>query len=361
MKVFFWQPLLTEHSVHTLNAISRELRMDPVFYVTKLEDCERSSQGWSIVNPTGLRVHSDGAIGRLRSARVLIQNRSNLHFFGSPLENKLDLLLYVIVRLYNIPCVLISEPINDTRYAYFGYASKRMCHKKALRKIYQKVVTLLLGKRSTLLAISEKSLKQYESLGWNRELVIPWGYYVPLKCSSTKRNPSDVLRMIFVGNLIPRKGLDIVLKALSQLVNSQRGRVSLDVYGPGDIERYSEFRDVFTYRGMIQFGDAQRIMTNYDIVVIPSHFDGWGVVVNEAILAGVPAIVSHQVGASSIVKEYQCGVVVAPNSVNAYLKIIEHLLENSAVLKNWQKNCSLAKRRITPDAMAKRFSHGFLY
>jgi glycosyltransferase involved in cell wall biosynthesis len=50
-------------------------------------------------------------------------------------------------------------------------------------------------------------------------------------------------------------------------------------------------------------------MRAYDILILPSRYDGWGVVVNEALQAGVPVVVSKGAGASAMVRRWKCGEV----------------------------------------------------
>ena len=44
-------------------------------------------------------------------------------------------------------------------------------------------------------------------------------------------------------------------------------------------------------------------LSEFDLLVLPSRYDGWGVVVNEALMCGVPVVVSSACGAKELIKD----------------------------------------------------------
>jgi glycosyltransferase involved in cell wall biosynthesis len=58
-------------------------------------------------------------------------------------------------------------------------------------------------------------------------------------------------------------------------------------------------------------------MAEADMLVLPSRFDGWGAVANEALMAGTPVVVSGACGASDLVRSEEAGRVVAAGSVGS--------------------------------------------
>ena len=76
---------------------------------------------------------------------------------------------------------------------------------------------------------------------------------------------------------------------------------------------------------------------------MPSRYDGWGVVVNEALLAGVPVICSNRVGAGSIVEKWQCGSIFTSENVSD----LESKLNDIIVAPESLANMRLAARKMS--------------
>ena len=93
-------------------------------------------------------------------------------------------------------------------------------------------------------------------------------------------NRTKHLRLIFVGALLKRKGLDVAVNAI-HILNQQGIKVTLDVYGSGDPRSFiPKDLDNVTYKGVIATEKAQGVIAQYDALLLPSRHDGWGVVVN---------------------------------------------------------------------------------
>jgi glycosyltransferase involved in cell wall biosynthesis len=123
------------------------------------------------------------------------------------------------------------------------------------------------------------------------------------------------LRCAFVGALIPRKGVATAIAAVAGL--GDRRDVTLDLYGPGDVAVYGALPPKIAYRGSIEFGRTESVLADYDVLLVPSLHDGWGVVVNEGIMAGCAVIASHETGASALVDHFGCGATFAASDVDA--------------------------------------------
>jgi glycosyltransferase involved in cell wall biosynthesis len=159
--------------------------------------------------------------------------------------------------------------------------------------------------------------------------------------------------VIFVGTLTTRKGLDVVIDAVGSL-HREGVNISLDAYGPGDPGRY-EFDEVATrYRGAIPFGTAQTVIATYDLLVLPSRYDGWGVVVNEALMAGVPVVCSDCVGAGVVVDAWGCGTTFSSEDVPDLKAKLRDLVLHPDKLTRMSAAATEAGKALDP-ALAGRF------
>lgn len=134
---------------------------------------------------------------------------------------------------------------------------------------------------------------------------------------------SDTL-LLFVGMNFEVKGLDTIIAALAKArVARPEANIRLLVVGRGDEGKYRKMArsrgiaDAVTFAGT-QVEGLERYYRAADIFIMLSKFDTFGMVVLEAMAAGLPAIVSPNVGAKDLVQEGINGFILpAPQDVDA--------------------------------------------
>ena len=131
--------------------------------------------------------------------------------------------------------------------------------------------------------------------------------------------PADLL-VLFVGMNFELKGLDTILAALVQA--RTKADVRLLVVGRGDERKYGALAESLGVADAVTFAGTQptgieRYYRAADALMILSAFDTFGMVVLEAMAAGVPVIVSGKVGAKDLVVDGENGFVVTdPQDAN---------------------------------------------
>ncbi|MEK0448920.1 MAG: hypothetical protein RL088_1188 [Verrucomicrobiota bacterium] len=113
-----------------------------------------------------------------------------------------------------------------------------------------------------------------------------------------RREPGTVT-FLFCGQMITRKGLDHLLAAFAKLPDNARLLlVGREAELPQLLAALPEaLRSRVKYAGFQAPESLASFFAQADVFVLPSRYDGWGVVVNQAIGAGLPVICSDQVGA----------------------------------------------------------------
>jgi glycosyltransferase involved in cell wall biosynthesis len=126
--------------------------------------------------------------------------------------------------------------------------------------------------------------------------------------------------ILFVGRLVPLKGVDLLLRAFAAI--STNG-VRLQVIGDGqEEERLHLLSDTLGIGNRVEWlgrkdsNEIPALMAMADVVVLPSHKDGWGAVVNEALMAGTPVICSTACGAAELIRQPWLGTIFAAGNVN---------------------------------------------
>lgn len=364
MKLVSWQSTLTEHQVHLMHALHKDLGGALKIVVGTRLLTVRSAQGWTEASTGELAVRYLPEKGWWAEGRKLIDtNRDAFHLFGGIWADRRFLPLMLYAQLRGVATGLMTEPYSEAAVGYFGGGQSLVTRfKAALRPIAYRLAGAVLGARlKVLLAISILAVRQFSKAGFPTQRIYPFGYFVPLLPWSGKfppepgasRKPS--VRLVFVGGLVERKGIAQLLGAF----RSVRGQFDaagvelvLDVYGHGVLPSSIDVPVGVALKGLIPFGEAQAVISQYDVLVLPSLHDGWGVVVNEALLQGVPAIVSDAVGAQAPVLKAGAGVVFPAGDSTALASCFRLLLESPERLLSWKAGAENIRPSLEPAVAA---------
>lgn len=127
--------------------------------------------------------------------------------------------------------------------------------------------------------------------------------------------PTDTV-LLFVGMNFEVKRLALVMESLAALDRDvlDRHHLKLLVIGKGDIRRYVRLAVEMGIQNHIRFAGVQTDMVHAyaagDVLVMPSRMDTFGLVVLEAMAAGLPVILTRRVGAIDVVEGSGCGFVL---------------------------------------------------
>lgn len=176
---------------------------------------------------------------------------------------------------------------------------------------------------SGMLTVSRLATEYYRKYGLREEQVYPFGYFessFDWASNSYVKTTKDPFEVIFVGQLVHRKGIDLLLEAMRPLFVDYPG-LRLTVIGNGR-ERKNLEQQALSIEGRIIFegtmpaGKIRQRIARADLLALPSRFDGWGITVNEALSVGVPAIVSDQCGVAELINNGRNGYVFKSEDVD---------------------------------------------
>jgi len=136
-----------------------------------------------------------------------------------------------------------------------------------------------------------------------------------------------------------QKGLEYIVKALARL--HPRRRVRLTVIGEdwGGVERLRSLarslgvEDRIVFRGLLSRDEVVRAYASAEVFVLPSLFEPFGIVLLEAMAAGLPIVASRVGGIVDVVEDGKTGLLVPSGNPEALADALEHLLSDPTLLE----------------------------
>ena len=207
--------------------------------------------------------------------------------------------------------------INRARMGFLSEGADPRGVRGGVRRVLYNLDRIRYGRNvDFVLAMGRNGVRWYRECGWPQGRIFSSAYITELprmEDSDCGRGLDDRFEIIFVGQLISRKGVDILLSALGRIGNKNW---RLTVVGDGPLR--SEYEaiaqrigvDLRTqFLGALPNQQTLDLIASSDLLVLPSRFDGWGAVINESLMRGVPAICSDYCGASDLLMERWRGEV----------------------------------------------------
>jgi glycosyltransferase involved in cell wall biosynthesis len=167
---------------------------------------------------------------------------------------------------------------------------------------------------------------------------------------------------LFVGQIVPRKGLKNLLAAC--LILKQQGYEDYTLTIVGDGEQRAEL-DTFVQRSglerqIIWIGEIPyRCLGAYfqlaDVFVFPTHDDIWGMVLTEAMAFGKPVICSTGAGAAEMVEEEANGFIYEPDRVDRLVQYMIRFLDTPKLIEFMGDRSAQIMLENTPESATACF------
>lgn len=177
-----------------------------------------------------------------------------------------------------------------------------------------------------------------------------------LKIKKESYKPNDILRIIFVGNLYPNKGLDILIKALSQVdkslwiltvVGDNKKNINYTIKIKKLIREFDLNKNVFL-KGYISHDKLSIYLEQNHLFIVPSYYESLGIAIIEALGFGLPVIASNKGGTKEIISNGKEGYLIKPGNVFQLREKINYLIRNHKILNN-MKTKALEKYEKLPN------------
>jgi glycosyltransferase involved in cell wall biosynthesis len=234
-----------------------------------------------------------------------------------------------------------------------------------IRLIISKMNFLRYNKRILLwLTIGENAYDQYKKVGYAESKLYNWAYCVENLPDVNKENnclskSSNGIKIMYVGSLFSWKGYDLLIDALESLkeYSYKADFYSIEKNSIGKDNLPIRNNDKISFLPMLENNIIREKMKDYDFLVLPSRYDGWGVVINEALMAGTPVIVSDACGASTLVRHNsQIGEICNSGSISDLkTKIQKFIKKGKQNDKERDELISWARQHISGESFVDYF------
>ena len=164
----------------------------------------------------------------------------------------------------------------------------------------------IINRMSAVLPSGKPHDELFLSIGFKGKRNITGSVGIFNKLSRKKKDVHQPLRYLYVGRLVDVKNIALLVEEFNT-----NGK-PLTIVGSGPLEKdlKHKAKNNIYFTGFIDNEKLGEIYQAHDVFVLPSYYEPWGLVVEEAVYWGLPVIVSDKVGSSiDIVKDLDTGLI----------------------------------------------------
>ena len=332
-----WMNIPSFYQNDLFNELCQRFDKFEVIYAHE-QDLTRKEQGWDfdfIQHYDSKTISKDLKISSL--IQYVFQNRTSTHIVNGIWAEKSFFFVILLLNLFRADFFIYSEAPVPTK--------KRSIFKKMMLNFLVKPISKLLIQRvKGFFAVSIFAENYFKFLGIKPEKIYRFGYFRNVKKSDFIKSESTINQLFFVGQLIERKGIFTLLEAIKN-VSEVNANFHLTIVGTGvlktGIEQFvktHQLESFITLQGVIKYENVAQNIRKADLLILPSIFDGWGMVVNEALQSHVPVLISDQCGAKELIEYGKNGLIFEAQNVesltNQLLKFLQFSAEEKALMKS---------------------------
>lgn len=244
-----------------------------------------------------------------------------------------------------------------------GYLSSNFLSK--IKRMIKNILPFTIGSKielSPAICVSKWVAKEMEKTYETKQIhIIPNGTNIQQK---SKKNLNKNIKYLFCGRADYTKGIDIALKALGNLKDRGIDNFEFNIYGSGNTNYINKCKNIVnalqlnkqvTFYGKTD--DVQKLYSQHDILLMPTRMkEPFGLVIIEAMAAGVVVIATNAYGPAEIINNNKDGLLFKEEDVsdltNSILKLhnnkyLYHQLREEAFYKVFNKyNLENVKKRV---------------
>lgn len=308
--IWFWQRMLTPHMGSLAEALTKQ-GYSVTFVANEILSNERKFQGWNKAHLVNAKfILSKDIFDTVNIAEKAPE--ASIHFCEGLRKNGFIREAQKIIRRRGLRHFTMIEKIDERGF------------KSIAKKLLYRILFLYWQKSlEGVLAIGNNTRRWIVEQGMNNNQVYSFAYFLKepnLNKNSnklSKKIENDNFHFIYVGQLIDRKKIDLLITSIANLKSKD---IELLVVGDGPKKQSlklladKELPQKVRWLGTLPMSEVSKIIFQADCLVLPSSHDGWGAVTSEALMVGTPVITSDACGSSEVVKASGVGGVFLSNN-----------------------------------------------
>ncbi len=263
---------------------------------------------------------------------------------------------------------LLFKPVGQWRVviAYEGSAPsidyRNSAVRLALRRSMVKAADAYISNSHAGKAYLTQVLNAEESRVFVQPYEVPAAESLSAQVTEVPSNLTQIKHpvFLFVGGIIPRKGLSFLLEACAILQQKGYDNYTLVIVGDGvqrqELESFCEEKnlsDRVQWIGKVDYSKLGNYFTQADVFVFPTLEDTWGVVLLEAMVLGKAILCSQRAGASELIVEGENGYCFDPKQPEKLVELMRRSIDNPDLVAAMGANSKQLMTRYTPEAAAQ--------
>jgi len=213
--------------------------------------------------------------------------------------------------------------------------------------------------------VTVSPILSFEAIRWRslkkRVIYVPNGIEVAQTSQSRLVNGKSEPLGIFVGQLVPRKGVSVLLQAISKLSD---GKTQFVIIGDGPekdaLVRQSEdlrIRNRVFFVGYVGDKELENYFSRASFFVFPSFSESFGIALFNAIARGLPAVASNLLTYHGILRNGENALLFDPGNVDQLVKCLENITTNDTLRRRLSENgSSFVKKHFDWEDVARRIA-----
>jgi glycosyltransferase involved in cell wall biosynthesis len=222
---------------------------------------------------------------------------------------------------------------------------------------------ILVKNADAFLAVGTSAVKYLERMGAAPAKVFKIGYTTDnsrFTRNPLTRAPQEAQRLLYCGQFVERKGLLPFLRVLSRWAEDHPARrVEFALAGDGPLRHELTQLPVpsnlnLEFPGVFQYDDLPEIYASAGVFVLPTLADTWAVVVNEALLSGLPVLGSvYAQAVEELIEDGYNGWIFKPDQAEDSYRAIDRMMNTGGPeLETMRRHARDVASRLTPERVA---------
>jgi glycosyltransferase involved in cell wall biosynthesis len=251
-----------------------------------------------------------------------------------------------VARSLGIKCLLDAAAVHfgfqdnaslDSRNSQLTWAGRQLRTRKATEIVLA----------DQIICVSEFARRTYLDAGVNSDKISvnPVGCDSQLFSQASTMQRSGPVKFIFAGVPAIHKGSDLLFSCFERIIPQANG---VELHIAGDSLRAKKIINQqlkgLELHGKLSHAKLVELLSFMDCLVLPSRLESFGMVVVEALAAGVPVIVSDHVGAAEAVREGINGWIIPADDSEALYQRMLACCENIDKVRTMRATCTESSR-----------------